>query len=214
MTLLLLLACTTATDNNFTGKAAYRDAPTDSSGSAKEAQPVAREDGGDQSIQFTSSFEGNGTFGDLTDICLPADGSFTGTSSSEGAIDSDGNFSGEVSAAGSGSVLKSTLGCVTSDLDIDALTSITIVAFIEADSENCTYYCESNARAECESDSDRAACEADLAASCEEECTTEHTSILAEITIDGGASLEGINNGMDGEVFGAFTSELTFDTLD
>lgn len=214
MTLLLLLACAPTTDANFTGQATFRDAQTDANGSPKEPQPVEREDGGDQPIQFTTSFAGTGIFGDLTDICLPLDGSFTGTSSSEGSVDSDGNFSVEISAASSSSVLTSTLGCVTSDLDIDALTSITIVASIDADSENCSYYCESDARAECESDSDRESCEADLAASCQEECTTEHTSLLAEVTIDGGASLDAINSGIDGEAFGAFTSDLTFDTMD
>ena len=214
MTLLILLACAPSSDDNFTGQATFRDAPTDSSGAPKEPQPVERDDGSDQPIHFSTSFAGTGTFGDLSDICLPLDGTFTGTSDSEGTVDSDGNFSGEISAAASSTVLTSTLGCITSDLSIDELTSITIVSSDAAATENCTYYCESDARAECESDSDRAGCESDVSASCQEECTTQHSSLSAETTIDSGASLDAINSGLDGELFGAFTSDLTFDTMD
>lgn len=208
----LLTACAPER-GNFTGTATFQDSATDASGAPKQPEPVARDDGSDQVVTFSSAFEGTGTFADLSDLCLPTDGGFTGTSESEGTIGSDGHFAGQIDASGSASLI-STLGCVTESLDIEALTSITIVASIEADSENCTHYCEADARAECEQDADRTSCETDLSASCEEECTTEHDSITAETTIDGGAELDAINNGIDGTTFGSFSSDLTFDTMD
>lgn len=212
--LFLLFTACTPEQGNFTGTATWRDSTTDASGAPKQPEPVTREDGSDQAVTFTSAFKGTGTFADLADLCLPTDGGFTGTSSSEGTIGSDGQFAGQIDASGSGTSLMSTLGCVTESLDIQALTSITIVASIEADTENCTHYCEADARAECEQDADRASCETDLSATCEEECTTEHDSITAETTIDGGAELEAINSGLNGTTFGSFSSDLTFDSME
>lgn len=211
-TILVLLACAPAR-GNFTGQATYKQAATAADGSSHDPQPVSRGDGSDQPVTFAASFEGTGSFGDLASICLPTDGSFTGTSSSQGTMSSDGSFAGEVDASASDTVLTSTLGCVTQDLSIDALTSITITASITADTENCSNYCSADANAECESDGDRASCEADFAASCEEECTTQRSSIVAETTLSSGSELDSLNSGLDGDAFGSFSTDLTFGSM-
>jgi hypothetical protein len=200
---VFLSACGTKDqEENFTGQGQFTD-----------AKPVVREEEPEQGITFQAEFGGTGSFGDLSGVCLPTDGAFTGTSTSEGSMDSDGNFSGQVDATGSGELLSS-LGCVTESLEIDEVTTLSIKAMIVADSENCTHYCESNAAVECEAEGGdaeaQAACATALSASCTEECTTERTSIVAVTTIEG-AALTSLNEGLDGEVFGSFSGDLTFD---
>ena len=95
---------------------------------------------------------------------------------------------------------------------------MTIRASIEADAENCQHYCEAEAASSCEAEGGdgqaQAECEAELAASCEEECTTEHHSLVAEVTLDGGAELQSLNDGLEGNVFGSFSSDLTYDEME
>ncbi|MDP2311903.1 MAG: hypothetical protein Q8P41_03295 [Pseudomonadota bacterium] len=195
-------------DGNYTGQATYAD---------PEATPVVRENEPEQGITFEAEFGGTGSFGDLDGVCLPTDGAFTGTSSSEGTMDSNGNFAGQVDATGSATLLSS-LGCVTESLDIDQITTLTIKASIVADTENCSHYCEASARSECEAEAGDAAaqatCESEASASCTEECTTQRNSIVAETTIESGAALDSLNQGLDGQVFGSFQSDLTFDRME
>ncbi len=200
-----LMACGTPTEENYSGQARFTD-----------TQPVVREQEPDQGVTFDAEFGGTGSFGDLSGVCLPTDGAFTGSSSSEGTMDSDGRFSGQVDATGSASLVSS-LGCVTEALEIDEVTTLTIKASIVADTENCTHYCESHAVTECEAEAGDAAaqatCEAEVSGSCTEECTTERNTIVAETTIEG-AALTSLNEGLDGEVFGGFTGDLTFDRME
>jgi hypothetical protein len=217
-TLLFLLssACTVGADGNFTGYATYRDAAMHD-GQATEPAPVEREDGHDQPVTFEGTFAGIGSFGNLADICISADSSFSGSSSSRGSMDAGGDFVGEVDAGASGSTLLSGLGCVIEDLDIEEITSITVRATIEADTENCTNYCEANARAECEGEGDssvEAQCETDTDASCYSECTSVRHAIVAETTIDGGAELDAVNEGLEGDSFGSFSSDLSFSSME
>ncbi|MDP2307435.1 MAG: hypothetical protein Q8P18_15520 [Pseudomonadota bacterium] len=203
--LTFLAACGTPTEENFSGQATFTD-----------AEPVVREQEPEQGVTFEAEFGGTGSFGDLESICLPTDGAFTGSSSSEGTMSSDGTFSGQVDASGSAELL-SALGCVTEALEIDEVTTLTIKASIVADSENCSHYCSSSASSECAAEAGdataQAECETELSASCTEECTTERSSIVAETSIEG-AALTSLNEGLDGEVFGSFTGDFTFDRME
>jgi hypothetical protein len=211
--LLLLAACAPA--GNFTGYASYEDAETDSSGHPMEPAPVERDDGGDQPVTFSASFTGTGSFGDLASLCVDADGGLDGTSSSEGTLRANGRFGGDIQATGSESTVTSSLGCVSTDVVIEQLSSLSIRAEIDADTENCTHYCEAHARAACEGEADQdvaADCEASADADCYDECTTERHSIVAEVAITDGATLDGLVLS-DGS-FGDFQADLTFSSME
>lgn len=213
---LLLVACTSESDTSstITGDAAYRDASTDHSGAAKSPSTPPP-----QSARVTITVKGTGQIPQVDPQCaLDPAGSFEAHYLSTMNM-TDGSAYTAAIARGS---ITTPSGCTIPNLTVGVVTDVVVRGELAINTQNCSTYCEANARADAEaqcgtsasSASCRAAAESQASAQCQRTCTTQAHSIVAEVSL--GASVLGDldADALRAAALGELTANLTFDHLE
>ena len=208
-------------DTYADGQTRYRDADTDSDGSAREpAMPGPQSS--DEPMWVEIAIEGSGDL-DITDPECELDslsGSFSGLYSGEAEIDNDGIYIAAL--ASSEAEFTSPSGCTLPDLSISSVSEVVVKGYLSATQENCDTYCAASARshaeAECEGSSDEASCraeqEAEYSASCTQTCTGSTTyAIYAESALSATALAELNGAALTGTALGSLEVDLPFDRI-
>ena len=217
---LLALGCGEADgETSATGAATYEDAETTREGSS--AEPASPEDGTEMTVVLEVDGSGDFSISDPQCSLSGASGAVEGLYEGEGTVDGDGVY--VASFASTNATFETPDGCEVPEVEVSAVTGISVVATIENTSSQCTTYCESKARsygeAECAAAQDEATCraeaEAEYQGSCETTCTDPQTRGITARTSLGAGALAGLAVGsLSGAALGELEVDLTFDHLE
>jgi hypothetical protein len=213
---LLLVACTSESDSSstITGNAVYRDATTDHSGaSASPSTPPP------QSARVTITIKGTGQIPQVDPQCaLDPAGSFEAHYLSTMNM-ADG--SAYTAAIASGTITTPS-GCTIPNLTVGVVTDVVVRGELAINTQNCTTFCEANARADAEAEcgtsasaaSCRAAAESEASAQCQTTCTTKAHAIVAEVSLMAALFGDLDADALRAAALGDLSANLTFDHLE
>lgn len=213
---LVLAACTSESDSSSTisGDAVYRDADTDHSGATRAPSTPPP-----QSARVTITVKGTGQIPHVDPQCaLDPSGSFEAHYLSTMNM-TDGSA---YSAAIASGTITTPSGCAIPDLTVGLVTDVVVRAELAINTQNCTMFCEANARADAEAQcgtsasaaSCRAAAESQGSAQCKTTCTTKARAIVAEMSLAAGLLGDLDAEALRAAALGELRADLTFDHLE
>ncbi|NVB78462.1 MAG: hypothetical protein HOV81_08730 [Kofleriaceae bacterium] len=223
LTFISLLAACTGGDTSTTesaatvdGTAAFRDATTNTDGSAHDAATPPS-----QGAHVSVIVKGTGEVPHLDPQCAQDPlGSFEAHYTGTATVSDDGAYAAAFGSAAA--EILSPSGCAIPDLTVGLITDVVVRAELAVNTQNCSAYCAASARADAEAECGatpssaqcRTSAQAQAEASCQTSCTTEAHLIVGEVSIGASAIGHADIEMLRAAAFGQLEANLELDHLE